>query len=68
MNVNYIVITRDISHDGGTLSYEIFFENMDSLRILYPVLPGHHDDIGNLDAAIKIAKNAVTVEQLSSVS
>ncbi len=66
LNVDSIIVTGDISHDGGTLSYEMFFKNMDSLGLPYAALPGNHDDIGNLDAAMKVAKHAVTVEQLSS--
>ncbi|MBG6243970.1 hypothetical protein CS369_02365 [Candidatus Symbiopectobacterium sp. 'North America'] len=67
-NVDHIIVTGDISHDGGTLSYKLFFKNMDKLSLPHAVLPGNHDDIGNLDVAIKVAKNAVTVEQLSSAS
>ncbi len=67
-NVDRIIVTGDISHDGGTLSYELFFKNMDRLSLPYAVLPGNHDDVGNLYAAMEIAKNAVTVEQLSNAS
>ena len=67
-NVDRVVTTGDISHDGGILSYELFFKNMDRLSLPYAVLPGNHDDLGHLDAAMKAAKNAVTVEQLSSAS
>ncbi|MCW2478558.1 metallophosphoesterase family protein [Candidatus Symbiopectobacterium sp. NZEC135] len=67
-NVDRIIVTGDISHDGGTLSYELFFKNMDRLSLPYAVLPGNHDDIEHLDAAMKAAKHAVTVEQLSSAS
>lgn len=68
LNVEHIIVTGDISHDGGTLSYELFFKNMDRLSLPYAILPGNHDDVGNLDAAMKVAKNAVTVEQLSNAS
>ncbi|MCW2487852.1 metallophosphoesterase [Candidatus Symbiopectobacterium sp. NZEC127] len=68
LNVDSVIVTGDISHDGSAISYDVFFENMDSLSIPYAVLPGNHDDLGNLDTAIKIAKHTVAVEQLSNAS
>lgn len=68
LNVDRILVTGDISHDGGKLSYELFFKYMDRLSLPYAVLPGNHDEIGHLDAAMNAAKHAVTVEQLSSAS
>ena len=68
LNIDGFIVTGDISHDGGDISYAVFFNNMDSLDIPYAVLPGNYDDLGNLYAAIKNAKNAVSVEQLSRES
>lgn len=68
LNVDGFIVTGDISHDGGTISYEVFFNNMDNLDIPYAVLPGNHDDFENLRVAMKVAKNIISVEQLSNES
>lgn len=48
LNADIIVVTGDISHDGGLLSYDIFFNLLGEIGLPFYYLPGNHDNPVNL--------------------
>lgn len=48
INACFIIVTGDISHDGGIVSYEKFFNVMKDISLPLYVFPGNHDDKKNL--------------------
>jgi Icc protein len=48
LNVDGIVVTGDISHDGSVESYRYFFSKMELLDIPYAYLLGNHDNAENV--------------------
>ncbi|AQT55474.1 TPA: metallophosphoesterase [Serratia marcescens] len=44
INADLIMVTGDISHDGGEASYERFFKTMCDVSLPFYVIPGNHDN------------------------
>ncbi|SMG55555.1 metallophosphoesterase family protein [Cedecea sp. NFIX57] len=48
LNADFIIVTGDISHDGGLPSYDVFFNLMAKIGLPFYYLPGNHDNSINL--------------------
>ncbi|WP_269936316.1 metallophosphoesterase family protein [Serratia liquefaciens] len=58
INADFVIVTGDISHDGGVLSYEKFFSLMKDIPLPFYVIPGNHDDKKNLyNVGLKYGNN-----------
>lgn len=56
LGVDAIVVTGDISHDGGSYSYDVFFHEMIKLGIPFYLCHGNHDNKEKLyEVGIKYA-------------
>lgn len=44
LNIDGIVVTGDISHEGQVSSYRFFFDEMESVDLPYSIMPGNHDN------------------------
>ncbi|NHB88244.1 metallophosphoesterase family protein [Photorhabdus tasmaniensis] len=66
LNIDALVITGDISHDGGEQSYKIFFQELACLNLPYAILPGNHDNPAVLLHNSIGQKNIKNIEDLSN--
>lgn len=48
IKADFVIVTGDISHDGGVSSYETFIELMEGIPLPLYFFPGNHDNIENL--------------------
>jgi len=65
LNIDYIVVTGDISHEGQASSYQLFFDEMDKLDLLYSIIGGNHDNNKTLQACSSGRKNICNIESFS---
>lgn len=44
LNIDGIIVTGDISHEGQVNSYRFFFDEIESVDLPYSIIPGNHDN------------------------
>lgn len=65
LNIDFIVVTGDISHEGQASSYRFFFDEMDKLDLPYSIMRGNHDNNQILQACSAGRSHLWNIERFS---
>lgn len=66
LNIDGIIVTGDISHEGQASSYRFFFNGIESVDLPYSIIPGNHDDHEILQSCSSGCKRLKNIQTFSN--